>query len=266
MRASADFSRLASAPPRLPVKFSFFVLMLGCYAQVPVPLPEPPPIAKTVKPVAEVRAFTRKVPPVHVEWLVVTLPSERAGATISNRLEKDAMATAKEFVEMTQKAKADRDNPAWSSPDEWELKRTCRTTMLRASLVSVRCDQYDYSGGAHGMEHAYSHTWRITGDDADEVALGDLFVPPWLETVDAACLDSLRRQEAMWVVDGSLKTVADMLHTWNVTREGLTFAFNPYEAGPYAQGPMDAILPYSALTKVIRRPGPLDSIAPTSAP
>jgi hypothetical protein len=235
------------------------LLLMGCYTEAAVPLPSPPPVAPTPpKPASEVRSFNRKVPPVHAEWLHLTLPSEKAAKTITAYLEKNAIDAANEFIKMTQKAK--RDEPQLVNPDEWDMNRTCRPTLLRAQLVSVRCDEYEYAGGAHGMTVALGWTWRIDGDEVTKLALNDIFVEPWIATVDTAVIDSLRRQEAQWVIDGSLKSVADMLHTWNLTPTGVTFAFNPYEAGPYAQGPMDALIPWNALAKVIRRPGPLDPL------
>lgn len=247
------------------MKQLFAFLALGCHAPV-VATQAPPAPAKTVevKPSVEVRSYNTKVPPVHSEWLVVTLPSAAAGATITAALEKSALESAKEFIEMTRKAKADRDAYHMVSPDEWDMKSSCRATMLRASLVSVNCEEYQYSGGAHGNSSSSAWTWSIAGDTATLLSLGDLFVEPWMPTIDQAVIESLRRQEATWVVDGSLQSVAQMLHTWNVRKDGVSFSFDPYEAGPYVQGPMEALVGWTALAAIRRRPGPLDSVAPGS--
>lgn len=238
-------------------------LFVACHTPpVAPPTMAPAPPAKPSKLSAEVRSFNRKVPPVHSEWLVLTLPSEKAAATITATLEKQAVDGAKSFILMTEKAKAERENPAFVNPDEWDMNRRCRATLLRAALVSVRCDEYQYAGGAHGMTVALSETWRIVGDDVQPLALADLFVDPWIPTVDPLVMDVLREQEADWVIDGSLKTVADMLHTWNVSADGLTFTFNPYEAGSYAQGMHEVTLKWADLARVVRRPGPLDPVIP----
>jgi hypothetical protein len=149
------------------------------------------------------------------------------------------------------------------SADSWELNTTCRATTLRATLVSVRCDVYSYTGGAHGMTNASSRTWEVTGDAARELALADLFTAPFVDVLDAHLTRELKRTEADWFVSGEMTTVAENLHTWNVTKEGVAFVFDPYEVGSYAQGTQEVVVPWAALRKIRKRPGPLDAIAPS---
>ncbi len=239
------------------------LLLLGCQAAPPVPVaPAPAPVAPHVKPAFEVRSFNHKKPDVHVEWLVLTLPSAKAAAKISAEMEHDHVKAARGFLAEAQKAKENRDDAPFVSPDEWSLHIQCGVTTLLPELVSIRCEQDDYLGGAHGMQHTSARTYAIEGDDARRLALDDLFVQPWKPTIDAACMDALRRADAQWVTDGTLTSVEEMLHTWNVGKDGLIFAFDPYEAGPYAQGPMQAHIAWPVLAKIRRRPGPLDVVAP----
>jgi hypothetical protein len=234
----------------------FLLGLVGCEPTIANKPPAPPPPPAPAKVAAEVRSFNHPKPAVHVEWLVLTLPSATAAAKISSDMEKNAVSAGRALIADAAKETANRD----VSPDEWSLHRSCRTTALRATLVSIRCEEDVYMGGAHGMSYTRSLNYAIVGDDAQRLTLDDVLAPPWMPSVDTAIMDSLRRQEAMWVTDGSLKTVAEMLHTWNITTAGVVFAFDPYEVGPYAQGPMEVLLGWPALAKVRRIPGPLDAV------
>jgi hypothetical protein len=240
-------------------------LLFGC-APVPANPPTAPRVAAAEKRAigVERRFVTNKVPAAHVEWLAITLPSEAAGAAITTTLERAARKSLKEFLAAARDAKKDepRELPGMPSADRWELRTTCRTTALRPTLVSVRCDEYTYTGGAHGMEHAFGRTWQIVGDKANELTLDDLFVAPYLDVLDKKLVAELRARDADWFVDGSMKSVAGHLHTWNVTKDGVEFVFDPYEVGSYAQGMHEVLLPWKALDTIRRRPGPLDAVAP----
>lgn len=260
----------APAPALTSISMRFLLLfgaaVVGC-APAPPSHNSPPAIAPVKKRELRVeRQFvSNKVPAVHVEWLVVTLPNEAAGAAITASMERAARAAAKEFIAQAADAKKDepRDLEGMPSADRWELRITCRATALRATLVSVRCDEYTYTGGAHGMEHALGRTWQIVGDTANELALDDVFAAPYVDALDKKLVAALRAREADWFVDGSMKSVAENLHTWHVTKEGVAFVFDPYEVGSYAQGTHEVVLLWSALKPILRRPGPLDAVRPT---
>jgi len=239
-------------------------LLVAC-AAAPTPRETTAVAAWKEKPVIKVeRHFvSNKVPAVRAEWLEITLPSRAAGAAITATLERDARASAKDFIAAARDAKKDepRDLDGMPSADLWELRTSCRTTALRPALVSVRCDEYTYIGGAHGMEHALARTWGITGDTATELTLDDLLIAPYVDVLDKSLIASLRAMKADWIVDGSMKSVAKNLHTWNVTKEGLQFAFDPYEVGSYAQGVHEVVVGWNVLNKIRRIPGPLDAVA-----
>ena len=44
--------------------------------------------------------------------------------------------------------------------------------------------------------------------------------------------------------------------SWTITKQGLKIHFDPYQVAPYAAGPQQVTIPYSALKDIIKADGP----------
>ncbi len=125
------------------------------------------------------------------------------------------------------------------------------------AIVSVLDWMVIYGGGVHHDLNFASHTWLRAHDgtwrDAD---LLDVFGEDgaWRQQLGDAVARELTRQHAGWYSDAAdevLRPSAErLLATWNLAGDGLVLSFAPYEVGPYAQGPLQVRLPWSALPAV----------------
>ena len=56
--------------------------------------------------------------------------------------------------------------------------------------------------------------------------------------------------------DGAMPK-AENYQSWNITKKGLMFTFDPYQVGSYAAGPQFVIVPYAQLKDIARPDGAL---------
>lgn len=122
------------------------------------------------------------------------------------------------------------------------------------SLVSVVLEYYYYTGGAHGMSHSLALNLLSEGDGIRDLMLDELFADgaDFWPVVTAYALDDLRAQGAAWVVQGSVTDIGDAENAvWTISRGGLTFHYDAYEMGPYAEGPYRVWVPFDALADVL---------------
>lgn len=131
------------------------------------------------------------------------------------------------------------------------------TVFLAPRLISLRFDAYQYDGGAHGMSWMRPFNLGFIGGRSKTLVLGDFFQPgtPYRALVKTKIFAKLRRNpSAMWVADGSVKTLETaQFNNFVVESDGLRWFFNPYEMGPYAMGPFEIKLSLNELGPGFRR-------------
>ncbi len=232
----------------------------GC-SRPPPPREQPPPTATAPQapPRAQKHVVTRKLGAIEiakVEWLEVIVPTATDhAAALSERLRLAAVAEADRFLATYRDAL--RDGDASLSMPPWTLDIGVSAPHLSSELVVVRFDESDYLGGAHPNHHVGAATYALGSDGYRAVPFDAAFRPGAAERLDPKIMAALRRDHAGWVEDGSLTSVTKMLHTWYPTRAGLVFVFDPYEAGPYAEGPHEVTLPWSVAGPEVAAGGPL---------
>ena len=67
----------------------------------------------------------------------------------------------------------------------------------------------------------------------------------------------LKKQQAAWILDGSIKDIDPDQRVFNITPKGVQFTFAPYEVGYYAEGPHWVTIPYNRIDDIIDPRGPL---------
>ena len=103
------------------------------------------------------------------------------------------------------------------------------------------------------------------GEDAVRLlTLEALFAPGsgWEELLSSRLLEELERLGAAWVEDGSITELGEAeLATFTLGPRGLTFHFDPYMVGPYAQGGFAVTIGYAELQPFARPGGALAAFA-----
>jgi hypothetical protein len=59
-----------------------------------------------------------------------------------------------------------------------------------------------------------------------------------------------------WIEKGAAAELSNY-DNWAITKKGLRITFDPYQVGPYAAGPQQVVVPYSALKEIIKPDGPV---------
>jgi hypothetical protein len=147
------------------------------------------------------------------------------------------------------------DEPEW----EWAFECDYSIEYYKEFFVSLLLEIYEYTGGAHGNVYYVCLNCLEEKGDAEFLTLEDFFLDDvdYARVLSELCMAELKKQEAAWIMDGSIQGLnADYL-IYNVTPKGLLFTFAPYAVGPYAEGPHWVVIPYSKLKNIIDDQGPL---------
>ncbi|MEX2501084.1 MAG: RsiV family protein [Trueperaceae bacterium] len=139
----------------------------------------------------------------------------------------------------------------------WRLERTADVRSLSPTVISVLTRIQAYAGGAHPNAWFKVRTW-VRDDVSDDArwgraarpcdVLAALRRPCDPDRLRRAVIVELERQDAAWVVAGEVHAgTAWLLDPFTVDPTGLTFRYAAYEVGPYAQGPFEAHVPFTAL-------------------
>lgn len=134
-------------------------------------------------------------------------------------------------------------------------------------LVSV---EFGIGGYYAGAAHPNSYTEVINYDakNGKILKLADLFKPgaKYLQAVSAYAIKDLKTQAKSQGADSMLTAESIQegagpqvknFRSWTVTRKGLALTFDSYQVAPYAAGPQEVLIPYSALKDLVNPDGPI---------
>lgn len=158
---------------------------------------------------------------------------------------------------------ADDDDPETDTgfgyyEEEWSVE------LLTPGLVSLRALVTIDGGGAHPNYTYRTTTARMHDGAVEEIALGKWFRADsgWEAILCPAVFQALKEEEAGWVESGRITEItADDLDLWNVSPEGLTFTFEPYRMGCYAEGTHEILIPWQLLRGCVDPAGPFADLS-----
>ena len=151
----------------------------------------------------------------------------------------------------------------FSSGSAFESKYS--VTHAEGGLISIAflIETY-YEGAVHGSYNTIVFNYALTSGKL--LKLADLFKPGsnYLKPISDYAIVSLRKEkegvpDSDWIDGAAPKE--ENYQSWNITRAGLKINFDPYQVGPYAEGPHEVLIPYSVLKDIINPAGPLARIA-----
>jgi hypothetical protein len=121
-----------------------------------------------------------------------------------------------------------------------------------------------YSGAAH--PNSYTEVLNFDLKNGKVIRLAELFNPgaKYLQAISNYSVADLKKQSKEkdgmldddWIQRGAGPS-SDNYKSWTISRKGLGISFDAYQVGPYAVGPQEVFIPYSALKDLIRTDGPL---------
>ena len=138
-------------------------------------------------------------------------------------------------------------------------------SLANDDLISIEFSVGSYYSGA---AHPNSHTEVLNFDlkNGKAIRLSDLFNPgtKYLQAIANYSIGDLKKQskgkDAMldddWIQRGAGPD-AENYKSWTISRKGLAINFDAYQVGPYAAGPQQVFIPYTALKDLIKADGPL---------
>jgi hypothetical protein len=143
------------------------------------------------------------------------------------------------------------------SAQVWFAERTVRVTHLSPRLLSLRFEEFTFTGGAH------PNTWivysNVRPETGDEIELDDLFGEGGRERLEAIAEARFRKQREI-PPDTSLEAVGFWFENdrfrlndnFSIGESALTFYYNPYEVASYAMGPTEIVLAYRDIDHLLR--------------
>jgi len=169
---------------------------------------------------------------------------------------KDLENFANDFFSEYQKAK--KDYP--QIPGAWFLERTVKVDLDAPDVLAEQTTDSEFTGGAHPNSETEFINYKP--NDGSRIVLADLFVPDYLPKLTAIAEKNFREkqqipegqnlQEAGYFFENG---VFKLNQNFSIGTRDLTFLFNPYEAGPYAMGPIQFSIPYDQLKDILKPDG-----------
>lgn len=212
-------------------------------------LPAAPQVHWTTEKTAEKGWWTTKL-------TYPVIDSESPVCTLANRLFKQtAVAARNDQVKSFREMKPDSDRPEYG----WCFEATCQLSVVGDNLVSGYFSYYYDGGGAHPNRAYGTLTVGLVDGKAKALGLVDLLrggVTP-KQIAEEFVLPALNVQKQQREAESLDELDAKLLDSFVLTPTSVTWLFEPYATGSYAEGDYLVKLHRRALEEVLVRGGPL---------
>jgi hypothetical protein len=143
----------------------------------------------------------------------------------------------------------------------WQSETSGSVLFDRSGLLTVGMTFSSFTGGAHGI----SNTVYFVFDSktGKRLSVNDIFVRGYEKRLDDLIDRRFRKIKGLSMTDrlddekGTLfENVIRHNRNFAVTRQGITFLYNPYEIAAYVYGPTEIDLTWAELKRLVKRPLP----------
>jgi hypothetical protein len=116
--------------------------------------------------------------------------------------------------------------------------------------LSLYFDQYEYTGGAHGLTVRYSDTWNL--QKSKRMDLNEIF--PHKSDYREYVIDTINQQISEEIATGNnpyFENYSELVNenfkanNFYLTEEGVIIYFQQYDIAPYATGLPEFLIPYA---------------------
>lgn len=185
-------------------------------------------------------------------------------ALLNRKLDEEANRELERLVASIREQQQElKDMPA-NVRDHLAASSNCDIDGFYFELVSLSCQLYEYSGGAHGNTVITGRNFELAKDGKPrELGLWDILdkSPKVIDSLSESLIAALRRQGASSITEGEISDFKDELASnelsFTVLPAGLAFYFAPYSVGAYAEGSFRVVLASRELTGLFRPDSPL---------
>lgn len=139
----------------------------------------------------------------------------------------------------------------------WNLFSHMDITCNAFNRISLLYTQYQYTGGAHGLQSTFCLVVDIKKNKV--LQLSDLFRPGYEKPLQQQLEAELRRQynipegEPLNGQNGLLFDPELTISTnFYLTKDGIGFIYNPYAVAPYAAGEINLFLPFKRIKELLK--------------
>lgn len=200
-------------------------------------------VAFTLERIAVTRGFDKaktkhvKVTGAWPEFSGYAAPVRNAlNALLAGFVATNAAAFGKDYAETA-------DNP----PRDWNLDIGYRLLAAGPRVVSIAFDTYQYTGGAHPNHGTTLLNFRVDGARPAAFRLRDVLRPGKGDALLGLVRAKLATKKAGWPEQVQLAHLDNAAFT----PDGVTFHFDPYVAGCYAEGDYVVTLPWGLARQFI---------------
>jgi hypothetical protein len=138
----------------------------------------------------------------------------------------------------------------------WELETKADTVYSSPKTLTAKFETYAYTGGAHPNSNLFYYNF-----DRDSGRLLNLSELVTDTTTLLGIVEKEFRQQQKLSPQTNLEEEGYFLHEGKfflpanvgMTREGLSFYYNPYEIAAYAVGPIEVVVPYERLNGILNK-------------
>ncbi|HEY8186450.1 MAG TPA: DUF3298 and DUF4163 domain-containing protein [Pyrinomonadaceae bacterium] len=190
---------------------------------------------------------------------------EKFNQTVRGLMTRKANDFKKDMAESANEPAVEGTTETSSESLGSDINTSYVVALAKDDLISIEFTVSSYSAGA---AHPNSYTEVVNFDlrNGKTLKLADLFQPgsKYVQVLSTYCIQDLKKQaksqgadavqDEEWIQKGAAPELTNYEH-WAITKKGLRITFDPYQVAPYAAGPQQVVVPYSALKEIIKPDG-----------
>ena len=144
----------------------------------------------------------------------------------------------------------------------YDLTVDTKVGLARTDLISVCFYEYEYSGGANGLNYPVTLTFGWRHGKPVELALSDILAGPGdpLDTLSQFVMPMLKQRQASFVMDGEVKNLAGVEGTWGWwlnRNKQIVVEIGQEAVASHAEGSFTLGVPLSELRGKLNTQGPI---------
>lgn len=143
----------------------------------------------------------------------------------------------------------------WSINMIFDEEYNSRVVYNTEDLVSIEIDNYEYTGGAHGMTFNYAKNYDVKNNKF--LNMSDVFTEGFEEELYCLIEESLTEDEEMYGLfpefrDSISFIFNDESDAFYFSENGINFIYGEYLIAPYAAGNIHVEIPYEKLNNILK--------------